>query len=509
MKLVTVNDMRELEKTAFDEYKVPSLVMMENAAQGFCEELKAALGDLSGKRVNIFCGSGNNGGDGFAISRLLCVRGAYPKVFVGFNLDKLKGDARINYELAVKFGIPVSEFSGLIDECDIAVDALYGTGFHGEISGEEVEMVRYMNNCGAFVAAVDMPSGAGADNGTVSKNCVKADLTVTFGAAKVGQFLYPAKKYVGKLLVAPISIPGELLKEHKSNIYTLDKSVFSLMPERAEDAHKGSFGKVLVFAGSKGMCGAAVMASEATLKSGAGMATLATPKCVADIAASKLTEVMTAALPVDGDTVSKTAVTILSEKLKEQDILLMGPGLSGGENVKSIVMQLATESKKPMIIDADALNALKGNINILKKKKAPAVLTPHPVEFSRISGHSIEEIKGNRITLARNFAKEFDVTLVLKGADTLVCCPDGRVFINTISNSGMATAGSGDVLAGIIAGIAAQGADLCDAACLGAYIHTVAGSLASKKKGEYGMTAVDILNEVPFAIKEVLTDYKE
>ncbi len=509
MKLVTVNDMRELEQTAFNQYGVSSLVMMENAAQGFCEELKAARGDLRDKKINIFCGSGNNGGDGFAIARLLSVRGASPKVFVGFDLDKLKGDARTNYELAVKFGIPVSEFSGLIDKCDIAVDALYGTGLHGEISGEEAEMVRYMNNCGAFVAAVDMPSGAKADNGEVSKNCVKADITVTFAAPKVGQFLYPAKKYVGRLSVAPISIPDELIKEHKSNLYTLDKSVFSLMPERAEDAHKGSFGKVLVFAGSKGMCGAAVMASEAALKSGAGMATLATPKCVADIAASKLTEVMTAALPVDGDAVSKSAITMLSEKIKEQDVLLMGPGLSGGENVKSIVMQLASESKKPMIIDADALNALKGSINILKKKKAPAVLTPHLVEFSRISGHSIEEIRSNRIALAHNFAKEFDVTLVLKGADTFVCCPDGRVFINTISNSGMATAGSGDVLAGIIAGVAAQGADLCDAACLGVHLHTIAGSLASEKKGEYGMTAVDILNEVPFAIRKALTDYKE
>ena len=509
MKLVTVNDMRELEKTAFDEYKVPSLVMMENAAQGFCEELKTAFGDLKGKKVNVFCGSGNNGGDGFAIARLLSVRGAVSKVFVGFDLDKLKGDARTNYELAVTFGIPISEFSGLIDKCDIAVDALYGTGFHGEIIDEEAEMVHYMNNSGAFVAAVDMPSGAMADNGEVSKSCVKADLTVTFGAAKIGQFLYPAKKYVGKLVVSPISIPDELIKAHKSSFYTLDKTVFSLMPERAEEAHKGSFGKVLVFAGSKGMCGAAVMASEATLKSGAGMATLATPKCVSDIAASKLTEVMTIALPVEADSISKSAVTMLSEKLKEQDILLMGPGLSGGENVKSVVMELTAQSKKPMIIDADALNALKGNINILKKKKAPAVLTPHVVEFSRISGHSVEEIRNNRITVARNFAKEFDVTLVLKGADTLVCCPDGRVFINTISNSGMATAGSGDVLAGIIAGIAAQGANLCDAACLGVHLHTIAGVLAAEKMGEYGMTAVDILNEVPFALKKSLAEYKE
>lgn len=509
MKLVTVNMMRELEEIAFSKYGVSSLVMMENAACGFCEKLESAAGAVCGKKINIFCGRGNNGGDGFAIARLLSVRGAKVTVFIAFNPDELKNDARTNYELAIKFGISVSEFTGLAGVCDIVVDALYGIGFHGEIEGAEADMVRLINTSGAFVAAVDMPSGASADDGSVSKTCVKADLTVTFGAAKVGQFLYPAKKQVGRLVVSEISIPREVVDKCDSKLFVLDESITELLPRREENSHKGNFGKVLAFCGSKGMCGAAVMASEAVLKSGAGMATLATPKCISDIAAQKLTEVMTLALPTDGEVVSKTAQAMLKDKLAKQDILLCGCGLGTAESVKEIVTKLVLETQKPMIIDADAINVLASNINVLKKKKAPVVLTPHLVEFSRISGRSIEDIRKNRIGIAREFAKEFDVTLVLKNADTLVVCPDGRVFINISANSGMATAGSGDVLSGIIAGLAAQGAKLCNAACLGVYIHALAGCIAREKVGEYSMTACDILNAVPLAFVQAAEKIKE
>ncbi|MBR5156216.1 MAG: NAD(P)H-hydrate dehydratase [Clostridia bacterium] len=504
MKLVTADMMRELEEISFSEYGVSSLVMMENAAQGFCEKLESETGSVCGKKINIFCGRGNNGGDGFAIARLLSVRGANVTVFIAFNPDELKKDARTNYELAVKFGISISEFTGLTGDCDIVIDALYGIGFHGDIEGEELEMVNKINSSGAFVASVDMPSGASANDGSVAKTCVKADLTVTFGAAKIGQFLYPAKKRVGKLVVSEISIPNDVLNSYDSKLFVLDESIEAFLPEREENSHKGSFGKVLAFCGSKGMCGAAVMASEAILKSGAGMATLATPKCISDIAAQKLTEVMTLSLPSDdGESVSKTAFAILKEKLSKQDILLCGCGLGTGDGVKETVTKLVSESKKPMIIDADAINALATNINVLKKKNAPAILTPHMVEFSRISGRSVEDICKNRIGTARDFARKFDVTVVLKNADTIIACPDGRVFINAVSNSGMATAGSGDVLSGIIAGLAAQGLDASMSACLGVYIHSLAGQIARQKLVEYSMTALDILNAVPFAFMKI------
>ena len=290
MKIVTASQMRELERIAFDEYGFSSLVMMENAAQGFCDKLEQETGKVCGKKINIFCGRGNNGGDGFAIARLLSVRGAQVTVLIGFDTDRLSGDARVNYELAARFGISISEFSELAGVCDIAVDALYGTGFHGEITGAEAEMVRLMNGCGAFVAAVDMPSGASAEDGSVAKICVRADLTVTFGAAKLGQFLYPAKKQAGRVVISEISIPRKVWDEYDSGLFTLDEEIWERIPRREENTHKGSYGKVLLFAGSKGMCGAGVMAAEAVMKSGAGMATLAVPKGIADIAAAKLTE---------------------------------------------------------------------------------------------------------------------------------------------------------------------------------------------------------------------------
>lgn len=509
MKIVTASQMRELERIAFDEYGFSSLVMMENAAQGFCDKLEQETGKVCGKKINIFCGRGNNGGDGFAIARLLSVRGAQVTVLIGFDTDRLSGDARVNYELAARFGISISEFSELAGACDIAVDALYGTGFHGEITGAEAEMVRLMNGCGAFVAAVDMPSGASAEDGSVAKICVRADLTVTFGAAKLGQFLYPAKKQAGRVVISEISIPRKVWDEYDSGLFTLDEEIWERIPRREENTHKGSYGKVLLFAGSKGMCGAGVMAAGAVMKSGAGMATLAVPKGIADIAAAKLTEVMTMALPSDGDAVAKSALTMLTEKLQQQEVLLMGCGLGASENVKHLVGQLVIESKKPVVIDADGINALKGNINILNQKKAPVVLTPHPMEFSRITGHSMDYIRHNRVRAARDFAKEYGVTLVLKGADSLVACPDGRVYVNTVSNSGMATAGSGDVLAGIIAGLAAQGASLEDAACVGVHLHTLAGGIAKEKLGEYGMTAVDILNAVPLALMRATETNRE
>ena len=506
MKVVTARQMQTLEEITFSEYGFSSLVMMENAAQGFCDKLEQETGSVRDKKVGIFCGKGNNGGDGFAIARLLSVRGAQPIIFLGFEPKHLKNDALTNYEAAVRFGIEIRNFSEFADDYDILIDALFGTGFHGEIDGAEAEMVQQMNASSAFVAAVDMPSGANASDGTMAKCCVDADLTVTFGSAKLGQFLYPAKKQVGKLLISEISIPCSLWDNYQSNYFTLDSEIFNYLPKRECNAHKGNFGKCLIFAGSKGMCGAAVMASAAVLKSGAGMATLATSEEVSDIAAAKLTEVMTLALPMRD---LEHALYLLEGQVKRQDILLLGCGLGRDESVCSLVQSLLRKSTLPMVIDADGINALQGNINILKQKKAPAVLTPHLMEFSRISGFSMEEISMNRVEVVRSFAEEYAVTLVLKGADTLVACPDGRVYVNTISNSGMATAGSGDVLSGMIAGLAAQGASLSEAACLGVYLHTLAGNVARECYGEYGMTATDILSAVPLALKQASEWSKE
>lgn len=506
MRLVTAQQMRELEQMTFSEYGFSSLLMMENAAQGFCDRLEREYGSVCRKKIAVFCGKGNNGGDGFAVARLLSVRGAFVRIFIGFDPHLLKGDAKTNYETAERFGIKILDTEAFSDDCDVVIDALFGTGFHGEIAGEDAETVEKINASHAFVAAVDMPSGANADNGTVSEFCVCADMTVTFGMGKLGQCLYPAKQKTGQVFVSEISVPLQLRKAYPSGYFALDSAIFSRLPQREENTHKGNFGKCLIFAGSRGMCGAAVMASNAVLKSGAGMATLAIPEEVSSIAAAKLTEVMTLPLPME---YTKKSLSLLEEQMKTQDIFLMGCGLGRSTERQSLVRELLLRSKLPTVIDADGINALQGHIHILKQKRVPVVLTPHLVEFSRISGFSPEEIVADKVKLAKQFAVEYDVILVLKGADTVVACPDGRVFVNTLSNSGMATAGSGDVLAGMIAGLAAQGAELSDAACLGVFLHTLAGEIAREQYGEYGMTATDILSAVPLALKRATEQTKE
>ena len=509
MKLLTAKQMGELEQVTFQNYKMPSIILMENAAQGFVQALSRVCGGISGKRAGIYCGKGNNGGDGFAIARHLSNLGAKVTVIIGFEPSVLKKDAKINFEIMEQMMVKTIDEKEDSGAYELIVDAIFGTGFRGEISGPEAKMVETINwarKNGAFVCAVDMPSGASAENGSVSKICVRADRTITFGTPKLGQFLYPAKESVGTLETVPISIPKRELEEYDSGYFLLDRDILFRLPQREDNTHKGNYGKVLAVTGSKGMSGACILASNAVLKSGAGMVTAAVPKSIADAVATQFVEVMTLPLPTDGEILSKNATVLLLERLQKQEALLVGCGMGLNENVKHVVGELVTSSRKPMLIDADGINALKGNINILKNKKAPAVLTPHPVEFSRITGHSMEYLKEHRIEAAASFAKEFEVSVVLKGADSIVAHPNGDVYVSSISNSGMATAGSGDVLSGIIAGLLAQGATAKDAANLGVYFHTLAGNLARAEKGEYGMTAGDILNAVPYAMKQALEE---
>ncbi|MBQ3225445.1 MAG: NAD(P)H-hydrate dehydratase [Clostridia bacterium] len=501
MQIVTIDEMRKAEATAFSEYGVSSLVMMENAAQGFCDALEKEYGGVEGKSVCVFCGGGNNGGDGYAIARLLSLRGAKPFVVTKKDREFLSGDARTNAVLTEQFGIPISSSCPADGSYDIAVDSIYGIGFHGALSEMDRQMTECINRA-PYVAAVDMPSGANAQNGSVSESCVRANLTVTFGRAKLGQFLYPAKEQIGKLVVVPISVPNQVWDELGTRHSVLTDAVFDLLPLRAMDSHKGSYGKVLALGGSKGMCGAAVLSAEAVLRSGAGMATLAVPNVISEIAMKKLTEVMVLPLKSEGETVSSEAFLPLKEKLDTQDVLLMGCGLGRGYGVEQLVQKLAQESEKPMVIDADGINAIAQNIDILKQKKAAAVLTPHPVEYSRLIGKDPKEWYGERVSIARKFAMEYQLCLVLKGADSLIATPDGRVLVNPVSNSGMATAGSGDVLAGVIAGLIAQGASAENAACIGVYLHALAGQIAKEQFGEYAMTAGDVLRALPEALKK-------
>ncbi|MBR6728647.1 MAG: NAD(P)H-hydrate dehydratase, partial [Clostridia bacterium] len=437
------------------------------------------------------------------IARHLHNRGAFVTIVAGFLPEELKNDAAKNFDIVTRMGLPVLPLSEVnISRFSLVIDALYGTGFHGEPKEADKALINAMNQMEAPVISVDMPSGAVASDGSVASPCVRADITVTFGAAKLGQFIYPAKEYVGKVRVTDISIPREALAGFPTPYRTLDDALAKKLPPRSDNSHKGSFGKLLLFAGSVGMGGACAMASAAALRTGVGTVTAAIPRPLLETVAQQVPEMMALPLPAEGDALAKTAITPLTERLHKQDVLLAGCGLGSGENTKKTLLTLLAACEKPMVIDADGINLLKGNIHVIKNRPVPVIITPHPMEFSRISGHSMDYIQHNRVPAAIDFAKEYKLVLVLKGADTVVAHPDGRVRICTESNSGLAKAGSGDVLSGIIASLLAQGADAGDAANLGVYIHSLAGMAARKTKGSYGMTATDVIAALP----EVMTE---
>ncbi len=503
MKLVTASQMTELEQSAMNTYGIDGLLLMENAARSFCDALEAEVGSVAGKSLVIFCGKGNNGGDGFAIGRHASNRGADVMIVTDCLPDTLKPDARKNYDIITNMDIPVISYTEYVHkDADITIDALFGTGFHGIAGGTAKDMIGAINK-GKYIASVDIPSGACASDGSVDGDCVRADLTVTFALAKPGHFLYPAKEYCGKVTVTDISIPAGLTDTYPATCYTLDDTLKDVFPKRPENSHKGSFGKVLLFAGSPGMSGACIMAATAVLRSGAGMATAAVPETMAGLFTEQIKEVMTLPLPVTSSGLSETCANILKEKLAHQDVLLAGCGLGTTEATKNALISLLESCEKPMVIDADGINLLKEHIHVVQNKTVPAILTPHPLEFSRLTGYSKEYIQKNRLDVARTFAKENGIILVLKDADSLVAHPDGQIYICSQSNSGLAKAGSGDVLAGVIAALLAQGASPKDAANLGVYLHSRAGMIARQAMGAYSMMASDVLQALPSAINEL------
>lgn len=511
MKVVNVSQMRGLEQAAIEDCGVPSLLLMENAAAGFLMALERETGSVAGKKIHVFCGRGNNGGDGFAIARMAHNLHADVTITLLFDETLAEGDAKTNLKIVKKMGIPFSAAGGGIS-CDIIVDAIFGTGFHGEIEGNVKSCIDAINNSGAFVASVDIPSGVSADTGHASASSVFADLCVTFAALKPGHLLFPGRGHFLKLIKGNISVPREVINELRSGYDVIDNSKRELIPKRETNSHKGSFGKALAFVGSAGMSGAAVLSSSAILKSGAGMATAAVPETVLGAVCAHLTSVMTVPLPCENGSLAEPAADLLLEKLKHQDVLLAGCGIGTSDAAKKTICRLVTENEKPMVLDADGLNAVSGCTELLLEKKCELILTPHIVEFSRLTGLTVLKIKENPILAAREFAQKFQVTLVLKDAVTVVAAKDGTVFISPSSNSGLATAGSGDVLAGIITGLLSQGARPEHAAVGGVYLHLAAGNIARKAKGEYGMTSEDLLSSVPAAFMEeidIAPDIKE
>ena len=503
MIAISVEKMRELEIRAIKELNIPSILLMENAAYGFVSALKSFYGDLAGKSICVACGKGNNGGDGYAIARLLKISGASVELFSVCDTTQLTGDAKTNFEIAKN--IDIQFVNKLENKYDIIVDAIFGTGFHGEVQKDIADIFERINESSAFIASVDIPSGVCADSGQ-GEDFIFSDLCVTFGYAKVGQFLFPAKNAYKKLVVVPISIP-----ETDEGINIITDDGFSLIPKRNSNSHKGTFGKSLAFVGSKGMSGAAILSGSAILKSGAGIATVAVAEDVIPTLAHRFPSVMTYPIPTENGDICENAASLILEKSEDMDSVLIGCGLGKSENTKKAVFELIKNLEIPTVIDADGLNILSENIDLLKGKKN-IILTPHIVEFSRLSGYKVSEIKENPIELSRKFAKEYGVTLILKDAITIIADKSGNAAICPAVNSGMATAGSGDVLAGIVAGLLSQGMAPFLASVLSVYLHSSAGRIAAKNLGEYSMTSEDILDNVSKAFlspQNITPDIKE
>lgn len=498
MKVCFVREMRDIDKAAEQIGGIPSIVLMENAAVSCVQRILSLK--LSLKRAAVFCGKGNNGGDGFAIARHFINRGIGTDVYLVCG-GEFSGDALINYDILSKMGANIYELGENEDlkhkimSCDVVVDAIFGSGLHGEITGIANDCIEQINKYSEFTFSVDIPSGINGDSGEVAGIAVKAYATSTFAAYKVGMLEYPGADYCGRVYVENISIPNYLLEHININIPDND-FVSKIMPKRTNDSHKGDYGKLLIVGASVGMTGAVALAAKAAQKCGVGLITAAIPEELNPILEVKLTEPMTYPLKSRDGAICHGAIEQIKEKMEQSDALLFGPGIGRGDEIVEILREILKSSKIPIILDADGLYALSKDMDMLSHCGCDLIFTPHEMEFSRISGHILEEIHKNRIALSEKFSSEFGVTLVLKGAKTIITAPDGKQYINALGNNGMATGGSGDVLAGMIAAFCARGVHDADAAVLGTYFHSAAADMAAEAVGKNALTPSDIINSI-------------
>ncbi|MDX1776461.1 MAG: NAD(P)H-hydrate dehydratase [Desulfobulbales bacterium] len=510
MKLVTAEQMRGLDNAAINTFKIPSLELMENAGRRTVEVLLEKYGDPQGRQVAVFAGPGNNGGDGLVIARLLAARMARPKVFLLVPVSRLKGDAAANLARIHEFPVEIIELAGSADLSDIqtfiadcwaVVDAIFGTGLTREVSGIFAEAIKIINKASCPVVAVDIASGLNADNGKILGSCVLADLTVTFGQAKIGQAVYPGRDCTGLLKVVDIGIPDKAVAETRISTELLGREVGKFLPARIPSAHKGTYGHLLVLAGSLGKTGAAILCGLGALRSGTGLVTLCVPYDLNNIIETSLWEAMTIPLQSTArEFFSIEDYRVIQDALFGKQALSIGPGIGTAAETSELMIELYLETQIPMVVDADGLNILAADPEILKKAAGPRILTPHPGEMARLTGLTNKEIQENRLEVARDFANTFNVYVVLKGADTLVADPAGRLAINATGNPGMACGGMGDVLTGIIGGFLAQGLSPWQASCLGVYSHGLAADSLSAEAGA-GYLASEVAHEIPYVLE--------
>ncbi len=511
MEIVTAKQMKNIDRRAIRDFGIPGPVLMENAASAIMTEMEQFFNGLSNVRVGILCGKGNNGGDGLALARRLRIRGIAVRVALFAPFSVVRGEAKINLAILRKTDVEIIQnassrnVADIVSWSDVVVDAMLGVGLSSPVKGVYAQAVSQVNASGRPVVAVDVPTGIDADTGAVLGTAVKADLTVTMALLKQGLVLYPGAGYAGVVHVADIGIPSEAVEKENIKLSLLDQSTaWGVTAQRKGDAHKGDFGHALIIAGSPGKAGAAVMAAKSALRTGPGLVSVATPNGLVPAIQAHVFEAM--CIPADESiegTLGIGSEDMLLKTANAMDAVAIGPGLSTHFETAQVVRYLVQRITVPLVIDADGLNALAEDRDILLKAQAPVIVTPHPGEMGRLLGISAAEVQQNRIDVASQFARQYRVIVVLKGAGTVVALADGIVFVNSSGNPGMATGGTGDVLTGMIVGFLAQGHPAAQAACLGVYLHGLAGDLAAKDKGEASLIAGDVIEKIAEAMKHI------
>jgi len=507
----TPDRMAKFDGYAINTWGIPSAVLMENAGRNTYRLMKERyLKDK--KRIAIFCGRGNNGGDGFVIGRYALRDDFQTKIFLLCTASDLKGDAALNMKLYRSIGGKIIEcpdkLIGVKDgirESDIIVDAVFGTGLSKPVGGIEKKVIDAMNASGKQIIAVDIPSGIDGKTGQPRGAAVRATHTFTYGYPKIGQILQPGAFHVGKLTVIDISIPSFIEQKVGFDGRVVDgEMVRGFLKERQPWDHKGTFGHVAVIAGSPGKTGAAVMTSLAALKVGAGLVTLLIPASLNTIVASKLTEVMT--YPVKDDGTGYFSISSYEEIVDfvgDKDVLVIGPGLSQFHDTTALVRKLYQDLNKPFVVDADGINAFQGHLDIIKRAKKKAVFTPHPGELSRLIDKKAKEINDDRIGAGLQFVNDTGVNLILKGSRTLIVSDRGDLYINPTGNPALAKGGSGDILTGFVGGILSQGYNMLEASIMGAYLHGYIADTWVERKTHMDLLASDLVGGIGDALRDI------
>ncbi|PYN97496.1 MAG: bifunctional ADP-dependent NAD(P)H-hydrate dehydratase/NAD(P)H-hydrate epimerase [Candidatus Rokuibacteriota bacterium] len=511
LPVFTAEEMRRLDRRAIDTLGIPGATLMENAGQGAAREIARLLPRGGrGARVVIVCGKGGNGGDGFVVARRLKQSGARVAVWLTTRSEDIGGDAGAKLTALRRTGLrPVvvedeHHLAQALGDADLVVDALLGTGARGAPSGVTAGVIEVINASGRRVVSLDIPSGLPADGGPPAGSAVNAEVTTTFAGLKRGLVTGAGLDWAGRAVVVGIGVPDAEVRRGVSTFLLEQADVARHLPPRRHSAHKGTYGRLLIVAGSLGKTGAAALAARAAMRSGAGLVTVATATSQQPIVAALVLEAMTEPLPeTSARSISLKARDLLDALAETRDAVAAGPGLGLDDDTQALAREFAHDLRRPLVLDADALTALAGHLDALRGAAAPRCLTPHPGELARMLGQSLADVERDRIETARSFATAHGVHLVLKGAGTVIAEPNGDVYVNPTGNPGMASGGTGDVLTGIVGALLARGLEPGAAVQTGVYLHGAAGDVAAGRVGEEALIASDVIAALPDAFASV------